>query len=284
MQVQMEWNKFLSVSGSLENIQEFSQELASHQETAKPLKFERLQTAISIESAYLKLGDTSILQDVSLEVRRNETIALVGESGSGKTSFINMLCGLLPPTKGSVKVDGVDLQDLDIMSYQQRIGYITQEPIIFNDTIFNNVTFFAEPNETNRARFREALQRAHLTAFVESCTEREQSLLGNNGINLSGGQKQRIAIARELFKDVDILLMDEATSALDTATEREIKANIDELRGLYTIIIVAHRLSTIRDVDRVVVFNQGRIESIATYEDLLVESPSFKRMVQLQEV
>lgn len=284
MSFQVEWNKFLAVSGSLENIQAFTHELTMHQEVERPNTFDRLASGISVESASLTLGKTAILNDVSLDIRRNETIALVGESGSGKTSFINLLCGLLPPNKGCVKVDGVDLQQLNLSTYQQRIGYITQEPVIFNDTIFNNVTFFAEPTEANRALFDKALARAHLAEFVQNCPQREQSLLGNNGINLSGGQKQRIAIARELFKEVDILLMDEATSALDTATEREIKANIDELKGQYTIVIVAHRLSTIRNVDRVVVFNKGRIESIASYDELLTTSTAFQRMVQLQEI
>ena len=225
-------------------------------------------------------ADDLILQDINLSLHRNETLALVGESGSGKTTLMNILSGLLQPTTGQMRVDGQDAAELDISSYQNRIGYITQEAVIFDDTVFNNVTFWAERTDANLQRFWAALEKASIAEFVRTQPDAEDARLGNNGINLSGGQKQRISIARELYKDVDFLFMDEATSALDSETERAIQDNIDQLKGQYTILIIAHRLSTIKNADRVVVLKQGRIDHIGTYEELIAQSVSFKRMVE----
>ena len=157
--------------------------------------------------------------------------------------------------------------------------------MIFNDTIFNNVTFWADKNDPeNVQRFNEVLKKAAVYDFVSQLPQAEETILGSNGVNLSGGQKQRISIARELFKDIDILIMDEATSALDTETEKEIQNSIDALKGKYTILIVAHRLSTVKNVDRIVLMKEGRIESVGNYQSLFNENLRFKRMVELQEL
>lgn len=284
MQVQMHYNKFLAASGALENITSYLDELNEGREENGSVPFPGLCQGLALDHVHYGYDNQPLLRDLSLSIRKNETIAFVGESGSGKTTVMNLLAGILNPDQGAVLVDGVDLRTLDRRTFQSRIGYITQEPVIFNDTIFNNVTFWDEKNEANLQRFRQALARAHILPFIEAQPLREDALLGNNGINLSGGQRQRISIARELYKQVDFLFMDEATSALDSETERAIQENIDELKGQYTIVIVAHRLSTIRNVDRVVMLREGRIESIATYDDLLSTSPAFRRMVELQEV
>src|SRR5690606_11071346 len=126
-----------------------------------------------------------------------KTLAIVGESGSGKTTLLNIISGLLTPTNGNITIDGIDSTEIDIHTFQKRIGYITQEPVIFDDTIYNNVTFCDSPTEKNKKRFYEALRKANILEFVEDLTEKENSGLGNNGINLSGGPKQRISIARE---------------------------------------------------------------------------------------
>src|SRR5690606_1881132 len=160
---------------------------------------------------------------------RNETIALVGESGSGKTTLMNLITGLLHPTNGRIQVDGIDLTEYNLHSYRSRIGYITQEPVIFDDTVFNNVSLWAEPTENNRQLCWEALEKANINTVVKELPEELNTKLGMNGISLSGGQKQRISIARELYKNVGILIMDEATSSLDTETEKRIQQNIDQL-------------------------------------------------------
>lgn len=284
MLLQQNWNKFLASTGSMENLTDFTKELKVGKETSGKIKFSSFVSKIKLNRVNFSYGDTPILKNIELDIFKNEAIAFVGESGSGKTTLLNILSGLLKPDDGEMTIDGINVKDIDIKTYQNRIGYITQEPVIFSDTIFNNVTFWDEPTDENYKRFNRALQKAQILNFVDGLLEKELTLLGNNGINLSGGQKQRISIARELYKNVDFLFMDEATSALDSETEKEIQENIENLKGHYTIVIIAHRISTIKNADRVVVMNSGCIERIGSYQQLIGESVSFKRMVELQEV
>lgn len=282
--VQAMWNSFLNVSGSLENMRLFQKEISRQQEQYGKKRLERFQEGISIQGMDFQYGEKSILNDIHLELKAKKTYAFVGESGSGKTTLVNLIAGLMPPNIGKILIDGKEIGDLDIRSYQSLIGYITQEPVIFNDNIFNNVTFWAEQNQVNMDRFWKALEKAAIADFVRSFDDQELTLLGNNGINLSGGQRQRLSIARELYKDIDILIMDEATSALDSETEKAIQQNIDRLKGYYTILIVAHRLSTIRNADEVILMSQGKVEDIGSFEKLIQQSRNFKKMVELQEV
>jgi subfamily B ATP-binding cassette protein MsbA len=164
------------------------------------------------------------------------------------------------------------------------VGYITQEPVIFSDTIYNNITFWAPKTPENLLRFQQVLEQSSLKKFVDELPNQADSELGNNGVNISGGQKQRISIARELFKEIDLLVMDEATSALDSETELAIKESIDALKGKYTILIIAHRLSTVRNANQVVLMHQGKIEQKGSFEELVSTNEKFKKMVELQEI
>jgi subfamily B ATP-binding cassette protein MsbA len=190
----------------------------------------------------------------------------------------------MPLDNGQLFIDGINSRELDLNTFQQRIGYITQDPVVFNDTVFNNVTFWDERTPDNLERFRAALRKAHVDTVIDAMPDGDQTILGANGVNLSGGQKQRISIARELYKQIDILVLDEATSALDSETEKNIQENIDELKGHYTILVVAHRLSTIKDADRIIFMKQGEIEMVDNFDGLLRQSPTFSRMVKLQEL
>jgi subfamily B ATP-binding cassette protein MsbA len=285
MSVQTNYNNFLSFSGSIDNMRSFVDELKAQEETQGNYGQKTLSGRMKLQNVHFSyLPETPILQDINLDIRPKETLALVGESGSGKSTMMNLMSGLLQPEKGRIVVDGIDLADWDLRALQERIGYITQEPVIFDDTVFNNVSFWAERTPDEEARVWTALKRASIADFVRELPDGLDTRLGQNGISLSGGQKQRISIARELFKEVDFLFMDEATSALDSETESTIKQQIDRLKGQYTIIIIAHRLSTIRNADRVVVLKQGRIEQMGTYADLIRKSVAFGKMVDLQEV
>lgn len=186
--------------------------------------------------------------------------------------------------RGEFYINGIAREKLNMETYQRRIGYITQEPVIFTDSIFNNITFWAEPTAENYERFFSAVQKASILEFVNTLPKKENTLLGNNGINLSGGQRQRISIARELFKDIDILILDEATSSLDSETEETIQKEIKTLQGQYTILMVAHRLSTIKHADKIIVMNKGVIIDEGNYETLVLKSAKFKKMVHLQEI
>ena len=282
--MQGNWNKFLAVSGSLENVINFQSEIKWNKENTGKKTIQNFNNFLQLKGAVFSYNTAPVLKDIDLSINKNEAIAFVGESGSGKTTLVNLIAGLMPLDKGSFVIDGTNAGSININTYQNRIGYITQEPVIFNDTIFNNITFWSKENTENITRFEEILYKSSLYEFVKSLPEGKDTLLGNNGINISGGQKQRIAIARELFKDIDILIMDEATSSLDSETEMQIQKSIDNLKGKYTILIVAHRLSTIRNADKIVFLSRGTIEEVATYNDLLKRSIQFRRMVEMQEL
>lgn len=282
MSLQTFYNNFLTNSGALENMREFLGELQTNAEHVQGDRKVRLGQEIRLKEVSFAYAEKDILQKVDLVIPKNQSIALVGESGSGKTTLVNLITGLIPNQSGYLTVDGVPFEDIDLKFFQSKIGYITQEPVVFSDSVFNNVTFWAEKNEANIKRFWEALERAHIADFIRQLPEKDDSLLGTNGILVSGGQKQRISIARELYKDIDILIMDEATSALDSESERIIQENIENLKGKITLVIVAHRLATIRNVDRVVLLSKGRVTASDDFNGLVSKSEAFKRMVDLQ--
>ena len=284
MQFQSSWNTYLSVSGSLENMENFTAELNSFKEGTGSIKIKKFEDSIEMDTVAFQQDDVSILEDITLVIKKKETIAFAGESGSGKTTLVNLISGLLPITSGSFRIDGIEISEIDINSYRKKIGYITQEPVIFNDSIFNNVTLWAEQSPDNLLKFENACKTSAIWEFIESRPDGIESVLGNNGVNLSGGQKQRISIARELFKESDILILDEATSALDSETEKEIQKNIEDLKGKLTLILIAHRLSTIKNADRIVFLKQGRILQTDSFDDLMKGNAEFRNMVKLQEV
>lgn len=261
-QLQNSWNRYLSVTGSLENLQGFQQELRDNQETRILGETKILENTLEIKNGDFFYGNTQVLKNINLKINKNETIAFVGESGSGKTTLVNLLTGIMPWSEGEYLIDGKNIDTINIQAFQRRIGYITQEPVIFNDSIFNNVTLWADKNEKNQKRFKKAINQAAISEYITGLELGEDTLLGNNGINLSGGQKQRISIARELFKDIDILIMDEATSALDSETEKFIQNQIESLQGYYTVFLIAHRLSTIRNADRIVLIEKGSLINV----------------------
>ncbi|WP_026452235.1 ABC transporter ATP-binding protein [Aequorivita capsosiphonis] len=282
--LQAQWNTFLKVSGSLENIESFSDTLRQHQFTDGKIAFKTFKSGISIENLHFSYGSKPILKEINLEISKNESIAFVGESGSGKTTLISLITGLLHPGSGSIKIEGISLSDFQSKTYQKRIGYVSQDPVIFDDNLFNNVTFWDSKTPENQLRFEESIQKASLEEFMQELNERENTILGNNGINLSGGQRQRVSIARELYKDIDLLILDEATSALDSETEKAIQSSIEALQGKYTLLIVAHRLSTIRNTDRIVFMDKGKIVDVDSFEKLIQKQDRFKKMVELQEL
>ncbi len=282
--LQTSWQGFVSHYGGIVAAMELMNDFRDKKEdTGKPEKIQKLET---IKIDHLKFAynpQIPVLNHVNLDIERLKTLALVGGSGSGKTTMVNLIIGLLQPTEGKIIINGKARSEYDIASYRRRFGYITQEPVIFNDNIFNNVTFWDEKTPENITRFNQAIKLANIDSFVEGLPGKEDTKLGDNGMLISGGQKQRISIARELYKEVDVLILDEATSALDSETERSIQENIDNLRGKYTIIIVAHRLSTVKKADKILVLESGDVVGEGNFEELIAKSRSFKRMVELQE-
>lgn len=282
--VQSNYNDTLANQGAIDNITGFIKEISLHKEKIGLQTFTGFNQSIKLDNIVFKYDDTVVLNGITLEIPKNKTVAFVGESGSGKTTLVNILTRLLHTNRGSFKIDDQDISDFNQFTYQNKIGYISQESVIFNDTIFNNVTFWDEPSSENIIKFEEALKKSSIFEFVDSLKHKENTRLGNNGINLSGGQRQRISIARELYKNVEILFLDEATSALDSETELEIKESIDRLKGKTTIIIIAHRLSTIKNADVVYLLDKGIIIGEGSFDKLTESSERFKKMVELQEL
>lgn len=282
--LQTTYNYFLGKIGTMENVERFTNELESGRETNGNLAFSNLHTGLAIKGLDFAYGNENILSNVDLHIEKNRTIALVGESGSGKSTLINIIAGLLESSQGEYRINDLPISEYDRYSFQHKIGYIAQDTVIFNASIYDNVTLWAERTPDNLQRYRAAVEKASLHHFIEALADKENTNLANSGINLSGGQKQRISIARELFKDVDVLILDEATSALDSETEKHIQKNIDALKGQFTIVIIAHRLATIKNADVVVLMDKGQVIATGSFEELKAKSAKFQRMVELQEV
>lgn len=284
MGMQTAWNYYLGNSGSIENMDDFRNELKKNTIINNGLVEIKFNSKLIFNDVSFSYGDNHVLKNISLVVNKNSTMAFVGQSGSGKTTLMNLITGLLPVNKGQILIDSTPLKEINLNEFRKSFGYITQDPIIFNDTIFNNITMWDEKSDKNIKTFNEAIEKAIISDFIKTLPNGSDTILGNNGVNLSGGQKQRISIARELYKDVSILIMDEATSALDSETEKSIQTNIDNLKGYYSILIVAHRLSTIKNADKIVLLNDGHIEAVGNYLELISNSDRFKNMVKMQEL
>jgi subfamily B ATP-binding cassette protein MsbA len=282
--IQTSYNKFLGFSGSIDNMKSFTKSLQASPEVNGDDKVSSIQNIEFKNLSFSYNKKNTVLRSINLNIKPKQSIAFIGESGSGKTTLINLLAGLLKPGSGDLLINQKSIHSIELINYRRRIGYITQEPIIFDDTLFNNVTLWDQKNEKSLARFREAIKKSQLSSFISDLSDREEERLGNNGVTLSGGQKQRISIARELYKNVDILLMDEATSALDTKTEKNIQKSIDDLKGEYTIIMIAHRLSTVKNCDQIVLLDKGEIKAKGDYKTLIENSTEFATMISSQQL
>jgi subfamily B ATP-binding cassette protein MsbA len=233
---------------------------------------DRVRGEITFEGVSLAYpsSDREVLQAVSIVIRPGETVALVGPSGGGKTSLINLLPRLYEPTAGRVLVDGIAVTELTLASLRTQIALVSQDVVLFNDSIRNNIIYGA--SDSSEARLDAAIAAADLSDFVASLPEGVETVIGDRGVRLSGGQRQRIAIARAVLKNAPILLLDEATSALDTKAEASVKAAIDRLRQGRTTLVVAHRLSTIVNADRILVIANGQLVEEGRHEDLMAKA------------
>lgn len=285
MSVQLGWTAFLKYVGSVQHITEFRARLGAEAEDLRGNEFQGFESEIKFDDVSFQYSEESkVLSNISYTIEKNKTIAIVGKSGSGKTTMVNILSGLLVPNQGRILIDNIDLNTYNLNSYRSKIGLISQETVVFNDTLFNNVTFWSEKNETNLAKFRDVILKVDLVEFLERTNAKEDIVLGDNGVVMSGGQRQRLSIARELYKDTALLILDEATSSLDSQTEKLIQESIDRIKGSLTIIIIAHRLSTIKSADTILLLKNGQIKAEGNFQELVKISPTFSKMVELQEI
>jgi len=261
--------------------------LEEHGEADGEAIIEHLSEDIVFDGVTFRYGDVPAIEDLDLTIPKNNTIGIVGESGAGKSTLILLLAGVIDPTEGAVRAGARDYREFKRQSLHEKVGYVTQDPVIFNGTIAENITMFGDdPADPDvRARIEAAAVAAHCADFVSRMDEGYDTMLGERGVNLSGGQKQRVAIARELYKDPALMILDEATSALDTESERAIQDSIERMRGERTIVVIAHRLSTVRHCDRIVVLSRGRIIETGTFDSLVSdESSQFHALVEAQRL
>ena len=225
-------------------------------------------------------NDIYALKDVSFKVKAGSTIAFVGPSGAGKTTMAHLIPRFYDVTDGAILIGGVDIKEYDLYSLRHNIATVSQDAFLFNDTIRNNISY-SKANATDE-EIKKAARAAYADEFIESFPEKYDTLCGERGVKLSGGQKQRVTIARALLKNPPILILDEATSALDTESERVVQKALDNLMQGRTSFVVAHRLSTILNADMIVVFNKGGIEAIGRHEEILLSSPTYKKLYEMQ--
>jgi subfamily B ATP-binding cassette protein MsbA len=283
--LQNAYNNFLNNVGALDNAKEFIDNLKNNAEPVN--EGIQLNTIDNISVSDLSFSyqvESPLLKNISFNIKSKSTVAFVGESGSGKTTIVNLITGLLGNFEGSIKVGLNDIKDIDLKVYRSKIGYITQEAVIFTDTLFNNVTLWDQQSEDAISRFEKVVKQVALWDFYQQLSNGKDTLLGDYGQKVSGGQRQRISIARELYKNIDLLIMDEATAALDSETENIIQENIQALKGSFTMIIIAHRLSTIRDADTIYFVENGKLEASGDFKTLFNVSARFRKMVELQEL
>jgi subfamily B ATP-binding cassette protein MsbA len=221
------------------------------------------------------------LHEVTLVIEPGETIALVGPSGGGKTSLINLLPRFFAPTQGNISLDGYPLNEIKLLDLRRQMALVSQDVVLFNDTVAANIAYGFTGN-LDMEKVRRAALAAHCLDFIQALPEGFNSNIGDNGSRLSGGQRQRLAIARALFKDAPILLLDEATSALDSESERAVQSALDTLMKGRTTLVVAHRLSTIENADRIVVMENGRIVEIGSHAELLARHGTYAVLHRLQ--
>ena len=225
-------------------------------------------------------SDKWILNDVSLKVEAGESIAFVGESGAGKSTILNLLIGFVPPANGKILIDGINMINLDLNEYRHQIAVVPQNTILFSGTIIDNITYGLEG--VSRQEVEEVIREVGLWELIEKLPQGLDTQLGEHGDKLSGGQRQRISIARALIRKPKIIVFDEATSALDSASEKKVQEATSNMMKNCTTFLVAHRLSTIRNADRIVAMKEGRIVEVGTYEELMEKKGYFYELKSLQ--
>lgn len=283
--MQSSYRKFLASRGSIETFSRFEDELDANKEDLN-LKGPEPYFDGDITFKDVKLvfpnGKTG-LDGINVTIRPKSVVAFVGHSGSGKSTIANMLTGILKPTSGRISMGNESYAEINIKALREKIGYVTQEDIIFNASVEDNISLWSE--KIDEESLEKVIEMAHITRFVNELPHKEKAMLGDNGLDISGGQRQRITIARELYKKAKLLILDEATSSLDSKSEKQIYENLKEFKGKKTMVVIAHRLSTIKNADYIYVMDEGKIVEGGTFEELHADKGTkFYDICQLQKM
>tara|TARA_Y200000002_G_scaffold370985_1_gene367110 strand:+ start:600 stop:2336 length:1737 start_codon:yes stop_codon:yes gene_type:complete len=241
-----------------------------------------IKSSIEFKEVTFSYDDENVLEDISFEINKGEKIALVGPSGGGKSTIIDLLSKFYRVKKGKILIDGTDINDYDTNKLRNMIGIVTQESILFHDSIRNNISF--GDRNIDEKKIIESAKVANALKFIEGLEEKFDTVIGERGLKLSGGQRQRICIARAIYKDPPILIFDEATSSLDSESESSVQKAIEEVMKNRTSIIIAHRLSTIKNVDKIIVIEGGKIIEVGRHEDLIKSNNVYSKFIKMQNI
>lgn len=252
----------------------------SIKEAENPVEMKEMTSGIEYRNVAFSYGEKLVLKNVSLQIPKGKTIALVGQSGSGKTTFVDLLPRFYDIKEGAIMVDGVDIRQLKIHDLRGLMGNVNQEAILFNDSIFNNITFGVDSATMEQVQAAAKIANAH--QFIMETENGYDTIIGDRGSKLSGGQRQRLSIARAILKNPPILILDEATSALDTESELLVQQALENLMANRTSIVIAHRLSTVRNADLICVFHEGEIVEQGTHNELIEKDGIYKKLHSLQ--
>jgi ATP-binding cassette, subfamily B, bacterial MsbA len=245
-------------------------------------ELQEFKEKIAFEGVWFNYGEHEVLKNINLEVKKGSILAIVGPSGTGKSTLVDLIPRFYDPQKGKILVDGVDIREVSLKSLRKQIGIVTQETILFNDTIRANISY-GEAG-ASQERIEEAAKQAHAHDFISHLLNGYDTVIGDRGTKLSGGERQRIAIARALLKDPPVLILDEATSQLDSQAERIVQEALDRLIKGRTVFVIAHRLSTVRNAHRIAVVDKGAIVEQGTHSELLGRDGLYKRLYYMQEI
>ena len=267
---------------SLERIDRILNSESNIRMSENPVQLNEFQSVIQYHDvSFSYQADRPVLQHINLDIRKGQTIALVGQSGSGKTTLADLLPRFYDPTSGMITIDGVDIREVKTFDLRALMGNVNQEAILFNDTFYNNITFGVE--SATMEQVRQAARIANADDFIMATPDQYQTTIGDRGSRLSGGQRQRISIARAILKNPPILILDEATSALDTESEKLVQEALENLMKDRTTLVVAHRLSTIRNADLICVLHEGQIVEQGTHDQLMALGGYYRRLIEMQQ-
>ena len=252
------------------------------QEITNPIEINDFNSSIEFQNVSFtyESGNKPAIQNINLKINKGSYIALIGESGAGKSTTIDLIMRFYDPNDGNILLDDINLKDISKQSLREQIGIVPQDIILFNDTVKNNISYGFQ--DVNINDIKDAARAANALEFIEQLPDGFDTIIGEKGSRLSGGQKQRLSIARAIFKNPKILIMDEATSSLDSESEKKVKDAIDNLVKDRTVIVIAHRLSTIINADKILVFEDGKIEDSGDHEGLIKNSNTYKKLYELQ--